>query len=245
MGCEKIHQTWIGNLLDGLELWYQAQDIEWLIGQKISEKTTYIPGASRKDGRPRSEAQAVYHCQQITGPEIGKEAIVKVRMQVPTEYPPDRRSLQPYENPGPSTCREINSLSHFNARGCSVTPKLLHVVKSLQEEWMLVPGGYIVFLVMEKVPGDPLDGFWGYDPPKREKVRAAFRRGLTELLSHNANPIDTRLGNLIYNEEKDKVWFVDYELVYVDKDQKPSEFTDSDYALWGLKHHQAAYRHLP
>ena len=70
-------------------------------------------------------------------------------------------------------------MKHFNAMGCSVTPKLLHLVNSWQEEpGMPIPGGYMVALVMEKVPGVDLRDFWDYDSPKRDKIRGAFRRGL-------------------------------------------------------------------
>lgn len=44
---------------------------------------------------------------------------------------------------------------------------------------MPVPGGYIVFLLMEKVPGVPLVDFWQNDFEKRERIREAFRKGLT------------------------------------------------------------------
>lgn len=44
----------------------------------------------------------------------------------------------------------------------------------------------MVFLVMEKVPGVELDGFWDYDFEKRQKIRAAFRLAMLHVfLTHN------------------------------------------------------------
>ena len=51
---------------------------------------------------------------------------------------------------------------------------------------MWVPGGYLVFILMEKVPGKPLDNFWTDNSQvgpamtrlQRDEVRAAFRKTL-------------------------------------------------------------------
>lgn len=43
---------------------------------------------------------------------------------------------------------------------------------------MPVPGGYVVFMVMERVSGVSLVDFWDYDFLKREIIRGAFRDGL-------------------------------------------------------------------
>lgn len=41
---------------------------------------------------------------------------------------------------------------------------------------MLIPGGYMLFLVTEKLPGEPLTDFWDRPFEEREKIRAAFMR---------------------------------------------------------------------
>ena len=43
---------------------------------------------------------------------------------------------------------------------------------------MPVPGGWVVFILMERVPGVPLTDFRTYDLAKREKVRRAFDKNL-------------------------------------------------------------------
>lgn len=82
--------------------------------------------------------------------------------------------------PCPWTQKEVWTLEWFNKRGCAVTPKVLHIKYSRQEwEHMPVPDGYVAFIIMEKVPGVPLDDFWTYPREKRDKIRAAFRKSLT------------------------------------------------------------------
>ncbi|KAK2828968.1 hypothetical protein FQN49_007223 [Arthroderma sp. PD_2] len=209
MGGQKFHQDWIGNLFDDFVIWCAEDGTEWLVGEKLSERARFAPGECTESGRPLAEGQAVYNCRQIKGKSVGMEAIVKIRLQVPPEYPASmnpgiRRNLASIE----TSCwidREVGSLWHFNKQGCKVTPKLLHLKRSLQEfDYSPVPGGYIMFIVMEKVPGVPLDHFWEYDLAKRDKIKAAFRESLTELYRYHAYPGDPRLGNIIYDEERNK-----------------------------------------
>ena len=54
----------------------------WGVREKISEKRLLDQkGRDRNDGITLVEAQAVYHWVQTEGSEVGKEAIMKVRLQ--------------------------------------------------------------------------------------------------------------------------------------------------------------------
>lgn len=75
--------------------------------------------------------------------------------------------------------KELLALQLLDKGGCSVSPKLLTWFNSWQTPEMLIPGGYIMFLVMEKLPGEPLTDFWDRPFEEREKIRAAFRRAGT------------------------------------------------------------------
>ncbi|PGH12739.1 hypothetical protein AJ79_04100 [Helicocarpus griseus UAMH5409] len=229
--------NWIGRLWDGYELCCREKTV-WRIGEKISERSILMP-SHPSTGQGRAEAQAVYHCKQIVqGRPNNTRAIIKVRMQVPFEYPPSlnsavRASLA-QQQPSGWTLQELQSLRYFNAKKCTVVPKLLNVVWSWQSEPdMPVPKGYLVFNVMEKVPGVSLAKFWGYNLPKRDKIRASFRRSLTELLNLGARASDCRLDNLIYDEETDTCYFVDFEDIEV-KENSPVKFSPDHYFIWGL-----------
>ncbi|KAI1953687.1 hypothetical protein LOZ57_000028 [Ophidiomyces ophidiicola] len=238
MGRLPFHQNWIGNLLDDFIIESPDGTI-WKLGEKLSEKATFSPAERTGTGKAWAEGIAVYSCQQIINGRVVNEAIAKVRFQVPPEYPtsfnPEVRRKLALRDPSPWTQHELVSLRHFNQKGCKVTPKLLYVKRSLQEwEHLPVPGGYVVFILMQKVTGVPLVDFWDYDFDKREKIRAAFRNSLTELLRYHARPIDTHLGNIIYDEKGNKCWFVDYEHIFVDEEKEPRKFSENDYFGWGL-----------
>ncbi|KAK2812929.1 hypothetical protein FQN50_000950 [Emmonsiellopsis sp. PD_5] len=235
MGRERFYQNWIDDLFVGVKLLCSGGSIKWELGEKLSEKARFVPELITGTGLPEADAQAVYHCKQIKGPSVGMDAIAKVRMQVPPEYPASLNPLVRRElalrDPPCWTTDELQTLRDLNQKGCKVTPKLLNVERSLQDwDHMPVPGGYMIFIVMEKVPGVPLVDFWDYDFPKREMIRAAFRSALI----YHARPLDTHLGNVMYDEKENKCWFVDYEDVYVMEDKKPKVFSDNNYFLWGL-----------
>ncbi|KKZ64133.1 hypothetical protein EMCG_01553 [[Emmonsia] crescens] len=230
--------NWIGRLWDGYELCCREETI-WRIGEKISERSTLMPSHS-SISQGRAEAQAVYHCEQIVqGRPNDKRAIIKVRMQVPPEYPPSlnpgiRASLA-QQQPSGWTLQELQSLRYFNAKKCTVVPKLLNVVRSWQSEPdMPVPKGYLVFIVMEKVPGVSLIKFWEYDLPKRNKIRASFRRSLIKLLNLGARPSDCKLDNLMYDERTDTCYFIDFENIEVKEMNSAVKFSTDHYFIWGL-----------
>jgi hypothetical protein len=43
---------------------------------------------------------------------------------------------------------------------------------------MWLPGGYIVYILMELLPGEPLEYFWELPLKERDEVRKAFRTAL-------------------------------------------------------------------
>lgn len=82
-----------------------------------------------------------------------------------------------------ATEQEIDILKRLTSAGCSSTPSLLAVKIDAQEESVLdcwMPGGYIAYILMTKLPGEPLDlnVFWNenvYTKADRDEVRKAFK----------------------------------------------------------------------
>ncbi|KAK2798406.1 hypothetical protein FQN50_008846 [Emmonsiellopsis sp. PD_5] len=234
----RVNPVWVGDRFDDLTL-NCSDGTKWEIGQKISEKACVLRGELAGSAGDIAEAQAVYHCHQVKGASVGLHAIMKVRLQVPPEFPgsnkPAIRAQTACDQPASPTRQEIYSLQYLNKRGCSVTPTLFNVESSYQAtDDMPVPNGYMVFLVMEKVPGVPLVDFWKYSARKKEVVREAFRKALVELYSHYIDPADTQPGNIIYDEKTEKCYFVDYEEAYIEDRAEPQKFHKADYGCWGL-----------
>jgi hypothetical protein len=43
---------------------------------------------------------------------------------------------------------------------CEYTPKLLSLLRAKQDDSMWIPGGWLVYILMEKLPGTPPLNFW-------------------------------------------------------------------------------------
>ncbi|EFR01383.1 hypothetical protein MGYG_04390 [Nannizzia gypsea CBS 118893] len=219
MGGTKFYQNWVRDLFDDYVIWSADDGTEWQIKKKLSERASFYPAENN-------------------GELTWNGCIVKIRLQVPPEYP---ASLKPESRRNFASIEtshfidmEIASLRHFNKVGSKATPRIIHLKRSLQRDHYPVPGGYIVFIIMEKVPGITLSEFWSYDLAKRDKIRAAFRETLTEICRNHGFIGDPHLGNIIYDEKKNKCWIVDYEDIYICKDRKPKTFSEHVYLYWGL-----------
>ena len=105
-------------------------------------------------------------------------AFMRIYYQIPISGTEDAdlatlaQQIQP-----PEVCGELEAFRLLMSQGCSSVPRFLGYCEKTQGEHDLVPGGYIKYLVWEKVPGEPLteEYFWSLDPLVREDVRAKFR----------------------------------------------------------------------
>lgn len=72
----QTYERWIRGEFEGLVI---SLTDEWEIGEQICEKCFYFSAPWNKPAF--SEASAVYHCRQVKGSIVGKEAIMKIRLQ--------------------------------------------------------------------------------------------------------------------------------------------------------------------
>lgn len=76
---------------------------------------------------------------------------------------------------GPYADREIAALEELTRAGCSCTPTLLARKNERQGSHMWIPGGLMVYILMEKLPGVCLDTFFSLDRAERDGVRRSFQ----------------------------------------------------------------------
>ncbi|KAJ5087187.1 hypothetical protein N7456_010803 [Penicillium angulare] len=152
----------------------QLEKKQWTVLRQYGERDAQ---ASSDD--PPSFVSTKLKCQSgnIT-------AYMRIFMQVPfigTEStPPHERAKQATTfNP-----RELQALSRLTTKGSRFAPRLLDTSIQTQDSVNgLVPGGALVFLVWEIVPGVRLgdtlgsDVFWALSPDERNRIRAALVRG--------------------------------------------------------------------
>ena len=115
--------------------------------------------------------------------------------RIPCDYPPphDCQEGAKYAQRNDyhiSTRDEIVALKRLTKAQCPAAPKLLDIKEGIQNKPMLrsgwtgkeeiwVPGGYVVWILMEKLPGVDLAEFFmpgKHSPQERQEIREAFRK---------------------------------------------------------------------
>jgi hypothetical protein len=92
-------------------------------------------------------------------------------------------ALNPVQIPNSATLSEFRALTWLAEVQSAHTPHYLSYaylpVEEGIDEWGMV-GGYMIFIVMTKVPGRRLSRseFWSLSLSKRDEIRAAFKEAL-------------------------------------------------------------------
>lgn len=118
-----------------------------------------------------------------------------------------------------ATLSEIARLERLTEAGCTSTPRLLDYQRINQTNKMWLPGGYMVCILMELLPGISLENFWVLPREERDQIRNAFRVAL-EYVEAFANasltstrevrrlsrldPADMLPQNLLWDKQKQK-----------------------------------------
>ncbi|KAF3392716.1 hypothetical protein F1880_008782 [Penicillium rolfsii] len=149
-------------------------------------------------GPPRTVGLFVCHLEE----EPARIAFMRVYHQIPvirTEFASSAIRAQ-QAHPG-KVCGEYESLKVLMKQGCDVVPRLLGYNEKKQEQNDLLPGGFIKYVVWEKVPGQSLTkkSFWSLDRPLRDHVRAKFRAAYKKLLDCGVAPQLGRISKIIYD----------------------------------------------
>lgn len=146
----------------------------WVIKQKLSERAVHQTETDVKLGGGTPMTVGMFLCHLEGHPD--REALMRIYYQIPIDGTEDADidTLAQQAVP-PEVCGELESFKLL--KGCPAVPRFLGHAERTQGEHDLVPGGYIQYIVWEKVPGKPLTGefFWSLDRQTRDEIRSKFR----------------------------------------------------------------------
>ncbi|KAJ9294033.1 hypothetical protein DTO271G3_7161 [Paecilomyces variotii] len=205
-------------------IYFRKTKTEWKIEAILTERE-FDDSITRK--HDLYEASGICIAVQTKGPSKGSEAILRVRMQIPPDTSDDEdddnteRSKFAKDKISWIADNEIDILEQLTEKGCSCTPKLLDYRITRQTKDQYVPGGYIAFILMEKLPGRNLNNFHTFTLEKRDEVRIAAARAIREFHSLGYLHLDPGRRNLIWDDETKRCFIIDLEDVeYVGKHTK-------------------------
>ena len=158
-------------------------------------------------------------------PQTFVQGLIKSRNEFPVPL---------WRIPSNQAVTEQCALEELTARKCSVTPKLLGLVRMQQGKDLGVgmPEGYLQYVLMQKVPGVSLSRVWRRDLPLEEKkrIRRACAEAWKELWSCGYTMLDTNKGNLLWDAANEKIFIVDTEdfkpVKTNNKDRNPEEIEE-------------------
>jgi hypothetical protein len=150
----------------------------WVIEKKLSERSHLMTQkeVSDIDGIKLPYAAAKFLCHRKVDPS--KKAFMRIYLQIPTSGTQFRSpQIRQQQADGPRPHLELTTLKTLKKLGCDVVPDLLAYQEGKQGDDGIVPGGYITYVVWDKVPGEPLslEEFWKLDFKSRGEIRAVFR----------------------------------------------------------------------
>ncbi|KAK2768798.1 hypothetical protein FQN54_000654 [Arachnomyces sp. PD_36] len=192
---------WVDDLGDGHVIRFKTTGTTWKAGGIFSERELrdyYIP-----------EASALCVATQVDGPNPGSKAMLRIREQIPTDDSDtdETGSLKL----GDHAEVELNYLRYLTEKNCTCTPKLIDYEIEAQGKNDNVPGGFRLYILMEKVPGRNLMNFGELEMAERDQVRIAFAKALYEFCDMGLIQEDCHRRNLMWDRKNKKVYIVDLE----------------------------------
>ncbi|KAF9246092.1 hypothetical protein DTO013E5_6572 [Penicillium roqueforti] len=193
----------------------------WVIDEKLYENR--VDGVREPTSDPDEQPsgwEAKYLCHDQHFPN--NHAFMRVYCQGPDEGTefllPEVRAQQ--ANPHFEK-REAKARKKFSQGGCKSVPSLLGYGQSTQGENGPVPGGYITYLVWEKVPGQVLtpELFWSFERPKRDLVRRKFRAAYEDMSSFGWGPGGGDITKIIWDKECADLWISAFRASYPTDDK--------------------------
>ncbi|OJD24128.1 hypothetical protein ACJ73_04509 [Blastomyces percursus] len=205
---------------------------EWKLGPIFTERETYDDDGIYHD--LITEAAGVCVATQVKGPQPGIQGIAKIRMQIPND-PDNPSSTKPHNGSTRSGFEWVN-LRDLTERGCTCTPRLLDIASLDQAENYPVPGGFMFFIVMERLPGRNLVNFADLPMPERDQVRLAFAKAIREFYSFRFVHRDPDRRNLMWDSENKKCYIIDLEDAHqINDDSERKKFIpEQGFYSWGI-----------
>ncbi|CDM36806.1 unnamed protein product [Penicillium roqueforti FM164] len=158
----------------------------------------------------------------------GQQAYMLVYLQVPHQgtefFPPNERAKQAAAR---GHC-EVEAIKAFHKQYSTITPALLGIKEDVQDQQGVIPGGFAIHFVFQRVPGyrlwedhvmpkhraQPHRFFTDFTVPERDQIRESFNKGYRELNKLGWVPYYPSATKLIWDPIASKLYFVDFRDVH-------------------------------
>ena len=192
------------------------------------------------DGTP-PEARIVFTCRRPVADSqqngySDEEYIMKIKVQVSASG-----NDKPDNGPSTTTEAELKALDMFTEAKNPSVPHLVCYKRTQQDASGPMPGGFMTFIVMTKMPGDSMFGrFWSaYVGSERDEISEHFLEALKSIFALGIEPKDCALRNVLWEAETKKCSIIDFEL-WEESKKKMFEDDKKELQRWGLAYRPVA-----
>ncbi|KAL3463294.1 hypothetical protein BJX64DRAFT_287549 [Aspergillus heterothallicus] len=173
---------WVGKMI---KLTTTNPPSEWKLVTKLSDKSSQQSAEDYNENCSASgTAYGSFVCQNTN--DSSDMAIMKIIMQVPyrgSEYAIHaERARQACERVSGPDYTTIYVFKLLRDNNCNAAPRIRAHEGILQDDSMLVPGGFLHYVLMDKAGGVQLteELFWSYDLDERNRIREAYKEAWRE-----------------------------------------------------------------
>ncbi|KAJ9359018.1 hypothetical protein DTO280E4_4881 [Paecilomyces variotii] len=108
---------------------------------------------------------------------------------------------------------EFTSLKTLTSNQCKSTPSLLDYKDEKQDDFGPVPGGFILYLLMNELPGVRLtDDFWNLERAERDKIRQSFKAAWEDCVRCGVYKFGADISNLLWDKHREKIYIVGFQM---------------------------------
>lgn len=190
---------------------------EWTLIEKLEQRSWRQDEADTSYGGFPSFARATFLVRKES---IDREAFMRIYQQVPSKgtefFPPEERANQAASS---GNHAEFEAVRTFYEKKSPITPALLAYKEEIQDRQGLIPGGYVILFVFERVPGVPLAEdkilpgygaplhrfFREFDDDERKQIRQHFDEGYIKLQKLGWEPAYPWASHLIWDKSSTKL----------------------------------------
>ena len=152
----------------------------WMILEKLEEESNRLTIEDIVAELGPSDTAGKFLCRPAGEEDDNRRAFLRIYQQIPIAGTETKkaaiRGRQAVDTPPDHS--ELIAFQTFTELGCDVVPRLLGYQQRQQDHDEGVPGGYITYILWEKVPGESLNltGFWRLSFADRQAIRDKFRQ---------------------------------------------------------------------
>ncbi|KAI2679548.1 hypothetical protein CBS147355_4030 [Penicillium roqueforti] len=158
----------------------------------------------------------------------GQQAYMLVYLQVPHQgtefFPLNERAKQVAAR---GHCK-VEAIKAFHKKYSTITPALLGIKEDVKDQQGVIPRGFAIHFVFQRVPGyrlwedhvmpkhraQPHRFFTDFTVPERDQIRESFNKGYRELNKLGWVPYYPSATELIWDPIASKLYFVDFRDVH-------------------------------